>query len=159
MQTYSTIVNTEKHTEKIACKIANLVSGGEIILLEGDLGGGKTTFTKAFAKALGVNDTVTSPTFVIKKNYLTKDNLHIEHLDLYRINQEEIIGDPTLFENLGQNNTIGVIEWGEKIQKSLDHYLLIKFTYLDKDKRKLELSAIGRKEIKILSSICDDFNN
>ncbi len=152
-------INTQKQTQEIAAKIAGLLFGGEIIILEGDLGGGKTTFTKALAKALGVKDIVTSPTFVIKKIYLTKFNYNLEHLDLYRINKDEVYGDPTLLENLGYKDVVSVIEWGEKIKESIDHYLSIKFIYIDKKIRKLGFTSSGEKENKILDKISDDFSN
>lgn len=150
---FSIRTQSEKTTQELALKIARMLSGGEVILLKGDLGGGKTTFVKGLARGLDIKDNITSPSFVIKKIYSARNNLNLEHLDLYRVNQEEIAGDPSLLENFGSDDNIAIVEWGEKIQDNLSHHLCIKFYYIDQNKRKLEFSAQGKKENTILERI------
>lgn len=98
-------------TEKFANELAKEIKGGEIILLNGDLGAGKTTFTKAFAKALGVNANVTSPTFTFMKEYCGK--FPIYHFDMYRVSDEDELYELGLNEYLESENGICVIEWNK----------------------------------------------
>lgn len=78
-----TVKNIEE-TYALAKQIASTLKGGEVILLSGDLGAGKTTFTKGLAKALGIDDEVTSPTFTILNVY-EDGRLKLNHLDMYRV--------------------------------------------------------------------------
>ena len=80
----SVIVNNLKETNKFAKDFAKLLVGGEVVLLGGDLGAGKTTFTKCVLKALGVKGDITSPTFTIMREYNAK-KFKIYHFDMYRM--------------------------------------------------------------------------
>ena len=103
-----------------------------IIALEGDLGGGKTTFVQGFAKGLGIKDKITSPTFVIFKKY---DFFY--HIDCYRIKDKDLL-ELDFNEIINNNKNIVIIEWAEKIKKILPkNTLWMKFEYLDKNKRKI----------------------
>ncbi len=108
-----------------ANKIAKTLKGGEVLALQGDLGSGKTTFTKALGKALGVKQTITSPTFVLMQHYKTKlktksgQPIWLYHLDLYRTKSFFEVKDLGLTEIWKNNQTITVIEWAEKISKHL----------------------------------------
>ena len=82
------VIKNLKQTSKFAKRFARTLKGGEKILLNGDLGAGKTTFTKHLAKSLGVKDEVTSPSFTILKQYNSK-KFKINHFDLYRIESED----------------------------------------------------------------------
>lgn len=98
--------------------MASILTGGDIVILKGDLGAGKTSFTKGVAKGLGVTDTITSPTFSIMNVYdFPKGNLI--HIDTYRIENEEDLIEIGIEEYLGERNTICVIEWPEKIPNLL----------------------------------------
>ena len=83
------ISNSVEDTGKVAQNFASEIKGGETILLNGDLGAGKTTFTQFVFRALGVKQVVSSPTFAILKSYDGKFKLH--HFDTYRITTEEAI--------------------------------------------------------------------
>ena len=124
-------------TDKLAKKFARLLCGGEIILLNGDLGAGKTTFVKSVLKYLGVKDNVTSPTFTIMKSYTGK-RFNIYHLDVYRFeSSQEIYGcgiDEVLFS--GDNRNLIFIEWSEKIKDILpDNCIEIEISLLEDNKR------------------------
>ena len=97
-------------TQRLAMELAKDIKGGEIILLEGDLGTGKTTFTKAFAKALGVTANVTSPTFTFMKEYFGK--FPIYHFDMYRVIDADELYELGLNEYLFMNG-VCVIEWNK----------------------------------------------
>jgi len=98
-------------TYKIAENLAATLKGGEILLLNGDLGAGKTTFTKGLAKAIGVKDEITSPTFTILNVYEDGD-FKLNHLDMYRIEDEDEIYELGIEDSFG-DDSITVIEWNK----------------------------------------------
>jgi tRNA threonylcarbamoyladenosine biosynthesis protein TsaE len=103
-------------TQAIATKLAQLVSAGTIILLEGNLGSGKTTFMQAFGRALGISCTITSPTFTLIDEY-TEGRLPLYHIDLYRLEPSQV---PSLHLEeywRGEDLPLGVvaIEWASKL--------------------------------------------
>ncbi len=110
---------------KQAKQIAKTLKGGEILALTGSLGSGKTTFTKALAKELGITATVTSPTFVLMQEYKTKKRgstkqpLWLYHLDLYRTKNFAEVAGLGLEEIWGRPEVITVIEWADKIRERI----------------------------------------
>jgi tRNA threonylcarbamoyladenosine biosynthesis protein TsaE len=113
---------SEKETIKIAQKWAKTLRGGEVILLFGDLGSGKTTFVKGLAQALGVRQRITSPTFVLLKVYHLNKGHKIKtfvHLDAYRVQSGKEFLDIGLSDWLGKKRVVVVGEWGEKIKSLL----------------------------------------
>ena len=124
-----------KQTAKIAALVASRLKGGEAILLNGDLGTGKTTFTKALALALGVKDNVTSPTFTIIKEYLGKFNLY--HIDMYRLNGDEA-QNVGIDELLLDKNGVTVIEWN-KLSKILNKTITVNITADGNNERFFEI--------------------
>lgn len=97
-------------TNAIAKELALKLNGNEIILLNGDLGAGKTTFTKALAAALGVTDTVTSPTFAFMREYYGK--YKISHYDMYRATDEDELFELGIADNLYEDG-LCIIEWNK----------------------------------------------
>lgn len=100
-------------TQKIAGIVADLTAAGDVILLDGDLGSGKTTFTQGFARQLGVTGPVTSPTFTLVRRYSTSAGFDLYHADLYRLDQLNEIIDLGFNELLDDGAAV-IIEWGEK---------------------------------------------
>ena len=98
-------------TTKLATRIADTLEGGEVIVLDGDLGAGKTTFTKGLAEALGIKDQVTSPTFTIMNVY-EDGKFKLNHLDMYRIESEDELYELGV-EDAMTEDTITVIEWNK----------------------------------------------
>lgn len=99
-------VNTPEETEQLAQKLALLLRPNDVVTLTGDLGAGKTTFTKGLGKGLGVKRTINSPTFTIVKTYQGEKPLY--HIDAYRLeDQEEDIG----FDDYFYGDGITVVEW------------------------------------------------
>ena len=134
-------------TEKLAKIIAKLVNKGDTILMNADLGGGKTTFTQFFAKALNIKETVTSPTFNIVKCYFNGD-LPLCHIDAYRL--EGIKNDIGLDEYLA-GDFVSIIEWGEFIKYLLpEERLEINITRIGDNERDIEVKGVGEhfKEIE-----------
>jgi len=131
-----------KETEKVGAMLAREMKSGQIICLEGDLGGGKTTFTKGFAKGLGIKKNITSPTFVLMKEYLVnnKEIYKMYHLDCYRINSSKDIENLGLKDIIKENFNIVLIEWAEKIADILPkNCLKIKFDFVDENTRKISI--------------------
>jgi tRNA threonylcarbamoyladenosine biosynthesis protein TsaE len=136
------ITNNEEETGELAREFAGVLGGGEIIALTGELGAGKTAFTKGLALGIGVDNTVTSPTFVIMKVYPAKKlNIrHFVHIDAYRLNSGEDLTAIGAVEYFNRKDSIVIIEWPEKIKDILPQkYLSITIEHLDENKRKILL--------------------
>ncbi|MFA5188117.1 MAG: tRNA (adenosine(37)-N6)-threonylcarbamoyltransferase complex ATPase subunit type 1 TsaE [Patescibacteria group bacterium] len=120
------ISKTEKDTNQLAAKIARKLKGGEIIALEGDLGAGKTTFVKGLAKAFGIKQHVTSPTFVLMKVYecrIPKSEIsNLVHVDCYRLDEPQELFYLGIEEYLNKPDTVVVIEWADKISNYLKKF-------------------------------------
>ena len=102
------ISKSAQETLVAAKDFAARLTGGDIVLLHGELGAGKTTFTKGIALALGVKEVVTSPTFTIVKEY-EGSSLRLYHMDMYRLSGD--ITELGLEEYLGRKDGVSVIEW------------------------------------------------
>lgn len=95
-------------------QIGALCSGGEVIELVGDIGAGKTTFTKGFARALGVEDDVQSPTFTICRVYDVPSGLRLAHYDFYRLSDPGMMANE-LAEAVSDPKTVTVVEWAGSV--------------------------------------------
>lgn len=139
MSQYKIETHTELETLEFAQKLAILLRPGDVVTLEGDLGAGKTTFTKGIAQGLGVKRHVSSPTFTIIKEY--EGELPLYHMDVYRLEySDEDIG----FEEYFNGDGITVVEWAHFIEEFLpEERLTIKINYLDEHKREIEFRPIG----------------
>lgn len=113
-----------------------------VIGLSGDLGAGKTSFTQGVAKALGIKDTVTSPTFIIEKIYELEDQRfkHLIHIDAYRLEEArelEVLGFNELLEH---PENLVFIEWPERVHDILPKYMqTIEFKFIDETKREISI--------------------
>lgn len=131
------ISKSEKETSAIAQKFARTLKGGEVIGLIGELGAGKTTFTKAIAKTLGVSKRLTSPTFVLMKIYEAKNDSikNLVHIDAYRLKTTGDLLAIGAEEYLERPDTITIIEWADRIKNILPKKTkLIKITTQEKDR-------------------------
>jgi len=106
-----------KETAELAAKISGDTKGGEVFCLTGDLGTGKTAFAKGFAKGLGINEPVSSPTFTIVQIY-DEGRLPLYHFDVYRIEDPEEMYE-TGFEDYFESEGVCLVEWGEMIRELL----------------------------------------
>ena len=129
-----------KETTTLGFQVGLLLKPGMVLLLEGDLAAGKTTFTKGIGQALGIERTINSPTFTIMKRYM-KDENKLYHVDLYRL--DDINTDFDL-EDYINSDGVSVIEWPFKVKDLLpNEYLMVSFTVLDNDQRKITFEAKG----------------
>ncbi len=111
-------VNSADEMMEFGARVGALLSGGEVIELIGDIGAGKTTFTKGVARGLQVHDDVQSPTFTISRVYQARDGLELAHYDFYRLSDPGIL-KMELSETAHDPHMITVIEWGEVVSRVL----------------------------------------
>ncbi|MDD5464990.1 MAG: tRNA (adenosine(37)-N6)-threonylcarbamoyltransferase complex ATPase subunit type 1 TsaE [Candidatus Omnitrophica bacterium] len=152
MEELSTSVS---QTLKIGRKLARNLTGGEIILLSGSLGAGKTVLAKGIAQGLGINkDNVISPTFVLLRVHQGKHLL--QHFDLYRVGTIEDIFSLG-YEEYFYSQAVTIIEWPERLKFLLPkEFLKIKLLTKAKNKRLLKFSAKGRRHKGLLEKIHED---
>lgn len=136
-------IQTQNLGERFAKEIVKngLQKTSVVLGLQGNLGGGKTTFLQGFAKGLGVNEKILSPTFVIQKRFEINNVFkNFYHIDCYRINKPEEILDLNFKKIILNPKNIIAIEWSEKIIKFLpQNTIFIDFKLIDKDQRKITL--------------------
>lgn len=121
------ISNSIKDTEKLAKQVAKTLKGGDVLGLIGNLGAGKTSFTKALGKALGVKQTMTSPTFVLMKVYPVNQPTakYFCHIDAYRLATNDDLVAIGANDYAGNSETITIIEWADKIKRILPKKTII----------------------------------
>lgn len=129
-------------TRALAAAIAEQATAGDLILLAGELGAGKTAFVQGFGAALGVDEPITSPTFTLAHHY--EGRLVLHHLDVYRLERISEIDDIGVSELLDGNGVV-LIEWGDAVAPALPNdYLEITMRYGEgDDDRHLELRCVG----------------
>ena len=149
MSQFEMTTTDSEQTMNFAMKLAELLLPGDVIALEGDLGAGKTTFTKGLAIGLGIKKTVSSPTFTIIKEYQGK--LPLYHMDVYRVQDSfEDLGFDEYFEGDG----ITVVEWAHLIEEQLPlERLTIFLTHDLLEGRKLTLEPTGYRYEQICKEI------
>lgn len=142
---FKIISKSSNETKKIAKSFAKNLSGGEIIGLFGDLGGGKTTFIQGLAFGLGIRESILSPTFVIFKKYKVPKHKKIkwlQHFDFYRLKDTEGIEDLGFNEIIRGKESVSVIEWADRASKFLPKsYLKISFRHIGKNLREITFSS------------------
>lgn len=125
---------TQKIAEDFVTRLEPLEDGARVVGLYGDLGAGKTSFTQAVAKTLGVSDSVTSPTFVIEKIYELSNAAkftHLIHIDAYRLEKFEELLHLGWKEITSQKNNLILIEWPERVAEIMPLHIKVKLRTLD----------------------------
>lgn len=147
---YKKIVHSLEETNNLGFKIGAMLHDQTVILLTGDLGAGKTTFTKALAKGLGVKEIVNSPTFTILKEY-DSGRLPLYHFDAYRL--EDSYSDLG-FDEYIHDKAVSVIEWPMYMMEDIpDTYLKIEIHTLDEYVREMIFIPIGKYYEKLCEEI------
>ena len=147
---YKYTSKNENDTIALAQNIESEKFPNMVICLDGELGSGKTIFVKGFAHALGIEDTITSPTFNIIKEY-NNGELPLYHMDVYRLDdKKDDIGIPDYFNKGG----ITIIEWADIIQDELpEERLEIKFRIVDENTRVLVITPYGQEYEELCDSV------
>lgn len=118
-------------TRALGAALAARAQPGDVLLLCGDLGAGKTAFTQGYGQGLGVTDSITSPTFTLAARY--DGRLALDHLDVYRLDQLEEVLEIGLFDLLDGEGVV-VIEWGDVVEPALPtDFLRLTFTFGEGD--------------------------
>lgn len=128
--TYKKATATAQDTKQLAATLAAHMHPGDVVVLIGDLGAGKTQFVQGAAQGLGIQEPVTSPTFNIQVTY-QGGRLPLHHFDLYRLEQEEELEDIGFFDTI-ESDGVSFLEWGDKFPAALP------YSYLEIDIRKDE---------------------
>ena len=147
---YKITTKCEEDTMEIAQNIESEKFPNMVICLTGDLGSGKTIFTKGFAEALGIDENITSPTFNIIKEYTTGE-MNLYHMDLYRLNGDvKNLGLEEYFTKVG----VVIIEWADLIEDYLpEERLDVKIKVVDEDTRILIFKPHGIKYEELCEAI------
>jgi tRNA threonylcarbamoyladenosine biosynthesis protein TsaE len=141
-----------EQTEGFGEVIGTLLCPGDVVLLTGDLGAGKTQFTKGLARALGVSQAITSPTFNLVHEYAATGDVTLRHFDLYRLEDVGELDDIDYF-GLLESDAISVVEWGDRFPSALPlEHLLVVFELIDDQTRALCLDGAGTRGTCLLAS-------
>ena len=139
------ISNAPGQTAAIGGVLADWLRDGDVVLLHGDLGAGKTTLVKGIAAALRVDDVVSSPSFALVNEYdggLLAPLTKLYHLDLYRLHGADELASIGFEEFIAPSAGVTLIEWPERAADALpDRYLLIKITAIGENRRRLRFTT------------------
>jgi len=146
-ETLALITQSPAETQRLGARLGNVLCGGELILLEGDLGAGKTAFTQGIAEGLQVRQVVSSPTFTLLKEY--EGRLPLYHFDLYRLDDPLEIFDLG-FEEYFAGAGICVVEWANKADAIWPaEHLRVRFHVTGETSRRLLFSGIGPHSVEV----------
>ena len=131
------ITSSEEETTAIGERLGSTLRAGDVLLLYGDLGAGKTAFTRGLARGLGASaDDVTSPTFTLVQEY--PGRLTLFHVDLYRLEEREV--DDLGLEELILGDGVVAIEWAERWRGRPDDVIEVRFEHAGEDRRRVTIS-------------------
>ena len=139
------ITNSEEETNILASQLASKLLPGAIVLLNGDMGAGKSVFARGIIQSLGYNGAVTSPTFTLMNEYPTEPNVY--HFDLYRLKSYDQLYDIG-YDEYVYSDGISLIEWSEKMEHLLpENYVEIIIEKLDPSTRRITIIPDGENEM------------
>lgn len=145
------ISHSPEETQKLGRRIGELAQAGDVYLLVGNLGAGKTCLTQGIATGLGIREYTLSPTFVLVREY--KGRLPLYHIDLYRLDRIEEIADLGLDEYLCGEG-VCVIEWAEKGLSLLPgEHLLVRIDFISENERRFTFKPSGKRYQEKVTSL------
>lgn len=133
------ITNSPEQTERVGEALAKVLQPGTVIAYRGDLGAGKTAFTRGLARGLGVKEIVTSPTYTIVNEYLG-GRLPLFHFDMYRLGSEEELFDIG-WEDYLERGGVCAVEWSENVWDAMENPIIITISRLGETSRKIEIEG------------------
>jgi tRNA threonylcarbamoyladenosine biosynthesis protein TsaE len=142
MDTVSVTTESSAATEKLARLVSAHVKGGDVVLLAGDLGAGKTVFARGLAHGLGVDEPVVSPTFTLAREY--RGRVRVVHADIYRLDHVRELAD--LGFDDADDDTVTVVEWGDVVSGAFGVDRLevrLDFVAGREDARHITIAAVG----------------
>ncbi len=144
---------TATATHELGIQLGQTLSAGSVLLLEGDLGSGKTTLVQGIGAGLGIKDSIDSPTFTLINEYLD-GRVPLYHFDLYRLNLSESASlyPETYWEGVEVELGIVAIEWAERLSYKPQNYLEIRLEHDRESGRQVTFSPVGNFDMKALIS-------
>ena len=133
------ITNSPAETEAVAEKLAKLLRPGTVIAYRGDLGAGKTAFTRGLARGLGCDDMVTSPTYTIVNEYLS-GRMPLFHFDMYRLASAEDLWDIG-WEDYLERGGVCAVEWSENVEEALESFILVNIEKTGDESRRITIEG------------------
>ena len=132
------ITNSPEETEAVGTALGKLLSAGTVIAYRGDLGAGKTAFTRGLARGLGVTERVTSPTFTIVNEYAGR--IPLFHFDMYRLSCADDLWDIG-WEDYLDRGGVCAVEWSENVEDAMDGAIRIRIEKLGQDARRITIEG------------------
>ncbi len=146
------VSHSVEETQALARKIAERAQAGDVILLVGDLGAGKTHFTQGFAAGLGIAEVPTSPTFNLVCEY-HGGRLPLYHFDLYRLDDAEQLEDIDYY-GITEGDGVSLVEWGDKFEEAApDDRLVLDFKVSEDGTRTIDAHATGKRSGELIEGI------
>ena len=133
------ITNSPAETEAVAEELAKCLLPGTVIAYRGDLGAGKTAFTRGLAKGLGCADMVTSPTYTIVNEYLS-GKMPLFHFDMYRLRSADDLWDIG-WEDYLDRGGVCAVEWSENVEEALDSFILVNIEKIGDESRRITIEG------------------
>ena len=133
------ITNSPEQTEKVGQALGNAIKPGTVIAYRGDLGAGKTAFTRGLARGLGSQELVTSPTYTIVNEYLG-GRMPLFHFDMYRLHSSDDLWDIG-WEDYLERNGVCAVEWSENVADALEDPVFITIEKLGEDSRRITIEG------------------
>ena len=143
------LTHSPDETQRVGAALAKTLRGGEVIAFLGDLGAGKTAFTRGLAEGLGVTDAVTSPTYTIVNEYLT-GRLPLFHFDMYRLGSSEELFDIGWEDYLARGGVCAV-EWSENVEDALEAPITVRIDRVPDGDDCRRITITGGKPLEHLS--------
>ena len=131
-----------EETEDLGRQLAQCLKGGEVIAYEGDLGAGKTAFTRGLALGLGITERVTSPTYTIVNEYET-GRIPLFHFDMYRLSDSEELFDIG-WEDYLLRGGVCAVEWSENVTDAMEDPITVRIEKLSEYSRKITIEGVGK---------------
>ena len=134
------ITNSPEQTEAVGLALGKVLVPGTVLAYRGDLGAGKTAFTRGLAKGLGATDTVTSPTYTIVNEYLS-GRLPLFHFDMYRLSCADDLWDIG-WEDYLVRGGVCAVEWSENVEEAMEGPIYVTIEKLGEDSRKITVEGV-----------------
>lgn len=149
----SFVSRSEEQTKRLGMKLGKLLQAGDIICLEGPLGSGKTCFAKGIGIGMGVEEPITSPSFILINEYKTPSGLTLYHIDFYRLNDPVEEALAIGIEEKFYGDGVCVIEWADRARDIIPpERLWITFSHLDTHQRGILMEPSGKRYIQLIEA-------
>ena len=134
------VTNSPAETEAVGISLASKLRPGAVIAYEGDLGAGKTAFTRGLAKGLGCTDPVTSPTYTIVNEYLS-GRMPLFHFDMYRLRCADDLWDIG-WEDYLDRGGVCAVEWSENVREAMENAITVRIEKTGEDSRRIIIEGV-----------------